>query len=107
MIVVASLYRLLMLDGKYSPEHMKLKRTNCKVTKDYVDFINSTSMDNGKVYVIDEKATEENNRQRIEKSETRIEAEKIAKDAGLETLSKVINEVVEKNVKTRGRKPKQ
>jgi hypothetical protein len=57
MMVVAALYKLARIDGKFTKEHKTLERSRCVVSEDYVNTINDNYLSTGKLYIVDEKAT--------------------------------------------------
>ena len=57
MMVVAALYKLARIDGKFTKEHKTLERSRCVVSEDYVNTINDNFLSTGKLYIVDEKAT--------------------------------------------------
>jgi hypothetical protein len=57
-MVVASLYQLAKMNGKFVKENKQVLREKVVLAKEYVDRINATSDESGKLYVVDAKATE-------------------------------------------------
>jgi|WetSurMetagenome_2_1015567.scaffolds.fasta_scaffold65635_2 hypothetical protein len=70
-IIVADLYQLAILDGKFSKEHTKLLRKGAKVEESYFKQVNSNSEDSGKLYILDKEATKEYNEKIVNKNKTK------------------------------------
>lgn len=56
--VIADLYQVPKVNGKYNPDHKILKRRGVKVSRDYAEMRNQE--ENGVLYIIDEVATQKN-----------------------------------------------
>jgi hypothetical protein len=63
-LVVATLYQLGRANGKFTKEQKTVLRENVKVDEEHVLDVNFEHETSGRFYVIDEKATEENEKQR-------------------------------------------
>lgn len=90
-IVVADLFQLQRVNGKFSKEHKILSHPSQKVTKNYVDEINENSHESGKFYVIDKEATKKNKSEReehLKALELEVEASKISAKDLLGAISK-------------------
>ena len=60
MIVVANLWQLSRDGGKFDQKNKtKILHANAKISKDYVDEINASSIDSGRFYEVDEEKTKE------------------------------------------------
>jgi hypothetical protein len=106
-IVVADLYQMQRVNGKFSHEHKTLSHPNQKVMLSYVEEVNANSVDSGKCYVINHEATKANEIERQEKLaalEIENEASKISAKDLLGAISKGVKaeklEKSEKSVKT-------
>ena len=89
-IVVADLYQLQRMNGKFTVQHKTLVHPKQKVAESYVNEINENSEENGRLYIIDEKATNENHEARenhLKALEMREQAAKITPEAILGALS--------------------
>lgn len=123
-IVVADLYQLQRMNGKFTTEHKTLMHPKQVLLESYVNEINSNSQENGRLYIIDEEATKKNHAERenlIKENEMREQASKITPEAILGAISngaskavkepkaeKVVNEVEETEIETtETEKPKQ
>jgi hypothetical protein len=102
-IVVADLYQMQRVNGKFSHEHKILAHPNQKVMLSYVEEVNANSIDSGKCYVINHEATKANEIERQEKLaalELENEASKISAKDLLGAISKGVKaEKPEKSVK--------
>jgi hypothetical protein len=102
-IVVADLYQMQRVNGKFSHEHKILAHPNQKVMLSYVEEVNANSVDSGKCYVINHEATKANEIERQEKLaalELENEASKISAKDLLGAISKSVKaEKPEKSVK--------
>lgn len=58
-IVIANLYQLMRDDKTFSPDHKKLQQEKQPVEAQHVCQINDQWWQNGKLYIVDEEATEE------------------------------------------------
>lgn len=90
-IVVADLFQLQRVNGKFSTEHKILSHPSQKVTKNYVDEINDNSHESGKFYVINVEATKKNKADReehLKALELEDEASKISAKDLLGAISK-------------------
>lgn len=90
-IVVADLFQLQRVNGKFSKEHKILSHPSQKVTKNYVDEINENSHESGKFYVINVEATKKNKAEReehLKALELEDEASKISAKDLLGAISK-------------------
>jgi hypothetical protein len=90
-IVVADLFQLQRVNGKFSKEHKILSHPSQKVTKNYVDEINENSHESGKFYVINVEATKKNKADReehLKALELEDEASKISAKDLLGAISK-------------------
>ena len=65
MIVVANLYKLAQMEGKFSLEHKTLERRKAKVQAEYVKVINDNYLVSGNYYEILEKETNEWNNNKL------------------------------------------
>lgn len=123
-IVVADLYQLQRMNGKFTTEHKTLVHPKQKVAESYVDEINANSQENGRLYIIDKVGTKENHEareQHMKALEMREQAAKITPEAILGAISngaskavkepkaeKVVKEVEETEIETtETEKPKQ
>jgi len=79
-IVVADLYQLGEREGKYTKEFKTIVRAKVKVQEDYAERISENWKDTGKIYIVDEKETEEWNFKMELQAEKRASAKTI-KDA--------------------------
>lgn len=116
-IVVADLYQLQRMNGKFTVQHKTLVHPRQKVAESYVNEINENSEENGRLYIIDEQATKENHEARekhLKGLEMREQAAKITPEAILGALSNSVKKevkepkaekVVDENTETE--KPKQ
>lgn len=89
-IVVADLYQLQRMNGKFTTDHKTLVHPKQKVAESYIDEINANSQENGRLYIIDEKATKENHEARenhLKALEMREQAAKITPEAILGAIS--------------------
>lgn len=89
-IVVADLYQLQRMNGKFTVQHKTLVHPKQKVTESYVNEINENSEENGRFYIIDEEATKKNHEareQHMKALEMREQAAKITPEAILGALS--------------------
>lgn len=89
-IVVADLYQLQRMNGKFTVQHKTLVHPKQKVAESYVEEINANSEENGRLYIIDEQATKENQAAReshLKALEMREQAAKITPEAILGALS--------------------
>jgi seryl-tRNA synthetase len=101
-IVVADLYQLQRMNGKFTVQHKTLAHPRQKVAESYVNEINENSEENGRLYIIDEKATKENHEARenhLKALEMREQAAKITPEAILGALSNSVKKEV-KETKT-------
>jgi hypothetical protein len=99
-IVVADLYQMQRVNGKFSHEHKILAHPNQKVLLSYVEEVNANSVDSGKCYIINKEATKANEIERQEKLaalELENEASKISAKDLLGAISKSVK--AEKSVK--------
>jgi hypothetical protein len=99
-IVVADLYQMQRVNGKFSHEHKTLSHPNQKVLLSYVEEVNANSVDSGKCYIINKEATKANEIEREEKLaalELENEASKISAKDLLGAISKGVK--AEKSVK--------
>ena len=99
-IVVADLYQMQRVNGKFSHEHKILAHPNQKVLLSYVEEVNANSVDSGKCYIINKEATKANEIEREEKLaalELENEASKISAKDLLGAISKSVK--AEKSVK--------
>jgi hypothetical protein len=99
-IVVADLYQMQRVNGKFSHEHKTLSHPNQKVLLSYVEEVNANSVDSGKCYIINKEATKANEIEREEKLaalELENEASKISAKDLLGAISKSVK--AEKSVK--------
>jgi hypothetical protein len=99
-IVVADLYQMQRVNGKFSHEHKILAHPNQKVMLSYVEEVNANSVDSGKCYIINKEATKANEIEREEKLaalELENEASKISAKDLLGAISKSVK--AEKSVK--------
>lgn len=90
-IVVADLFQLQRVNGKFSTEHKILSHPSQKVTKNYVDEINENSHESGKFYIINVEATKKNKADRedhLKALELEDEASKISAKDLLGAISK-------------------
>lgn len=90
-IVVADLFQLQRVNGKFSTEHKILSHPSQKITKNYVDEINENSHESGKFYVINVEATKKNKADReehLKALELEDEASKISAKDLLGAISK-------------------
>lgn len=90
-IVVADLFQLQRVNGKFSTEHKILSHPSQKVTNNYVDEINDNSHESGKFYVINVEATKKNKADReehLKALELEDEASKISAKDLLGAISK-------------------
>lgn len=102
-IVVADLYQLARIDNAFSKEMKKLIRPKAKVQESYVDAINQNWQDTGKIYIVDNKATEEYYIESEITNEKR-DALKTAKDAAnIDVLKTVVSAAFE-NKEVSGKK---
>jgi hypothetical protein len=96
-IVVADLYQLQRMNGKFTTEHKTLMHPKQKVAESYVKEINENSAENGRLYIIDKVATKENREareQHMKALEMREQAAKITPEAILGALSNSASKVV-------------
>jgi hypothetical protein len=99
-IVVADLYQMQRVNGKFSHEHKILAHPNQKVLLSYIEEVNANSVDSGKCYIINKEATKANEIEREEKLaalELENEASKISAKDLLGAISKSVK--AEKSVK--------
>lgn len=69
-MVVADLYKLGRIDGnQFDKDIKKLERKSCKITKQWMEQTNSNWIDTGRIYVVNDKATEEY----LEKSKEQVQ----------------------------------
>jgi len=80
-LVVATLYQLGRANGKFTKEQKTVLRENVKVDEEHVLDVNFEHETSGRFYVIDEKATEENEKQR------KINQQRKAEDAAKRSLN--------------------
>lgn len=96
-IVVADLYQLQRMNGKFTVQHKTLVHPRQKVAESYVNEINENSEENGRLYIIDEQATKENHEARenhLKALEMREQAAKITPEAILGALSNSVKKEV-------------
>jgi hypothetical protein len=101
-IVVADLYQLQRMNGKFTTEHKTLMHPKQKVAESYVKEINENSAENGRLYIIDKVATKENREareQHMKALEMREQAAKITPEAILGALSNSVSKVDTPNAK--------
>ena len=104
-LVVATLYQLARISGKYDKQHKTKVRTSI-VTRQETEVMTENYLTTGKIYIVDEDATIENNLKREEIIQTRIEQKNASKIANVGVIADALNFAVEETVKQRGRKPK-
>jgi len=95
-LVVATLYQLGRANGKFTKEQKTVLRENVKVDEEHVLDVNFEHETSGRFYVIDEKATEENEKQRL------INQQRKAEDAAKRDLDplKLVNALMSKPTAT-------
>lgn len=108
-IVVADLYQLQRVAGKFTKEHKSLYHAKAKVSESFVEKFNAEWQDSGKLYIIDEEATTQNIESREAQIQSRKKAEELRTAAGdaLAGVFKSVNENFTKSdesVKVKGKK---
>lgn len=94
-IVVADLYQLLMLDGKPSKDHKKIKRENVKVQASFVEATNKNWQDTALLYVVDEKKTKEYYAKCDETNDLRRREKDLQQAANVNVLKEVVGAAIE------------
>ena len=98
-MVVAKMYQLARLNGKYSKEHKELRRSRVVITRDYAEGINNDYKNNGKLYEIDEEATIEYHKIGKQRQSENLEAKQNA-----DILTEMANEITNTVKKSRKKK---
>ncbi len=93
-MVHANFYQLMSIEGKFTKENPKQIRKNVILERSYVERVNASSATSGKMYVIDEKATDEYHTDSKVIVANKKENDKIVKETGnllKEVVSKGLN----------------
>ena len=101
MIVVATLYQLSQTAGKFDLKQKTLLRKHVKVNDEYAKHITENFEVTGKIYEIDEKATQEWSENKESVKQSRIDLTEAKKTLNVDAMAEVFTEVANK----RGRKP--
>lgn len=104
-IVVVNVYQCASLSGKYQKEGKKLLRSNAKMIKTSVDEANQNWQSSGRLYEIDEKATEQWRKDFEAQQEKKREIREV-KEELKETILDSIGVAVKDGKRNARRKPK-
>ena len=111
--VVADLYQLGRMDGKFDKNMKKLKREDVLISADRLEEVNNNTSDNGKLYVVDQKATDAYYARCEEKKNIISARKELQKSKAGEILSNAVKTLVgsdkpEKEIKIgKGKKKKE
>lgn len=84
--VVADLYQIPRISGKYDQSLKKIVRKGAKVLFSYVQEVNALTDENGKMYIIDHQATEERFKKQLENADKRKANEQLSKVSATDLL---------------------
>ena len=85
-LVVADLYQLRRDNGKFTKDGKTILRKDVKIDVQMMERYNEDSEESGKLYVVDQKATDENHEQRLINQERKAENERLRGINGLQIV---------------------
>lgn len=104
-MVVCKFYRLARIDGtEFSKDHKKLLRTKALITKDWMEQVNSNWKTNGKLYILDQAATDKYHEESKKDYDIR-QANKQLSSKGLAQLGAGLSQLMADNIANAPKKP--
>lgn len=103
-VVVATLWQMPKLNGKFQKEGKKAKKIDAKISMETVELTNNATQQSGLYYEVDEDKTAQNQLEREEWADNLKLKKEAGKIASKEALSELISDAVEAKPKRKAKK---